>query len=43
MVTKTQHIVEIVLNGYKDIIKSGINYNSDQFVLVFDDSVVGFI
>ena len=43
MVTKTQHIIEIVLNRYKDNTKSCINYNFDQFVLAFDDSVVGFI
>ena len=43
MVTKTQHIIKNTLNGYKDIIKRGINNNCDQSVLVLCDSVVAFI
>ena len=43
MVYQTQHIIKNTSNGYKDITKSYINNNHDQFILVIDDSVVGFI
>ena len=38
-----QYIVNIALDGYKDIINSSTNNNCDQFVLVLGDSVVDFI
>ena len=43
MLTQTQHIIKNTSTGYKDIIKSCINYNPDQFILVIDNCVVGFI
>ena len=43
MLTQTQHIIKNTSIGYKDITKSCIIDNPDQFILVIDDCVVCFI